>query len=89
MPDIDAEMLVDQVTMIGLVSREQLHEAKAEAGNGPADLVLRTLVRKGALTSWHLDRLKRGDPSGFFFGDAKVCFIWRRGPSRGSIAVNI
>ena len=29
MPEIDAELLVDQVTMLGLVSREQLREAMA------------------------------------------------------------
>ncbi len=74
MPDIDAQMLVDQVTMIGLVSREQLHEATVDAGEGSADSVLRMLLRKGALTSWHIDRLKKGDPGGFFFGDAKVLF---------------
>ena len=32
------------------------------------------LLRKGSLTSWQIDRLKKGDPSGFFFGDAKVLF---------------
>ena len=74
MPDIDAEMLVDQVTMLGLVSREQLHEATLDAEDASPDSVLRTLLRKGALTSWQVDRLKKGDPSGFFFGDAKVLF---------------
>ena len=32
------------------------------------------LLRKGALTSWQIDRLKKGDPSGFFYGDSKVLF---------------
>src|SRR4029077_10970029 len=74
MPDIDAEMLVDQVKLIGLVSREQLDEATAEARDRSADSVLRMLLRKGSLTSWHVDRLKKGDPSGFFFGDSKLLF---------------
>jgi serine/threonine protein kinase len=74
MPDIDAASLVDQVKMIGLVSREQLAEATMDAEDGSPDSVLRMLLRKGAITSWHLDRLKKGDPSGFFFGDAKVLF---------------
>ena len=74
MAELDAEMMVDQVTMLGLVSREQLHEATADAEDGSPDAVLRMLLRKGALTSWQIDRLKKGDPSGFFFGDAKVLF---------------
>ena len=74
MPEIDAEMMVDQVVMLGLVSREQLREAKAEAEDGSPDMTLRMLLRKGALTSWQIDRLKKGDPSGFFYGDSKVLF---------------
>jgi len=74
MPDIDAEMLVDQLKMLGLVSREQFHEATLDAEDASPDSVLRTLLRKGSLTSWQIDRLKKGDPSGFFFGDTKVLF---------------
>jgi eukaryotic-like serine/threonine-protein kinase len=74
MPDLDAESLVDQVTMLGLVSREQLREASADAEDGSPDAVLRMLLRKGWLTSWQVERLKKGDPAGFFYGDAKVLF---------------
>ncbi len=74
MADIDAEMLVDQVMMLGLISREQLHVARTDAEDGSPDAVLRMLLRKGSLTSWQIDRLKKGDPSGFFFGDSKVLF---------------
>ena len=74
MAELDAELMLDQVTMIGLVSREQLHDARTDAENGSPDAVLRMLVRKGSLTSWQLDRLRKGDPSGFFFGDSKVLF---------------
>ncbi len=74
MPDLDAESLVNQVTMLGLVSREQLREAMADAEDGSPDAVLRMLLRKGWLTSWQVERLKKGDPSGFFYGDAKVLF---------------
>jgi eukaryotic-like serine/threonine-protein kinase len=74
MAEIDAELMVDQVMMLGLVSRDQLHEATANAADGSPDTVLRMLLRKGALTSWQIDRLKKGDPSGFFFGDSKVLF---------------
>ena len=74
MPDLDAEMLVDQAVMLSLFSREQLREARAEAEDVSADAVLRMLLRKGSLTSWQIERLKKGDPSGFFYGDAKALF---------------
>ena len=74
MADIDAEMMLDQVTMLGLVSREQLHDATADAPDGSPAAVLRMLLRKGSITSWQVERLKKGDPSGFFFGDSKVLF---------------
>jgi eukaryotic-like serine/threonine-protein kinase len=74
MPELDAESLVDQVTMLGLVSREQLREAMADAEDVSPDSALRMLLRKGLLTSWQVDRLKKGDPAGFFYGDSKVLF---------------
>jgi tRNA A-37 threonylcarbamoyl transferase component Bud32/CheY-like chemotaxis protein len=74
MPELDAESLVDQVTMLGVVSREQLREAMADCEDGSPAAVLRSLLRKGWLTSWQIDRLKKGDPTGFFFGDCKVLF---------------
>jgi eukaryotic-like serine/threonine-protein kinase len=74
MPDLDAEMLIDQAVMIGLVSREQLREARAEAEDGSPDTAVRMLLRKGGLTSWQIERLKKGDPNGFFYGDAKALF---------------
>jgi eukaryotic-like serine/threonine-protein kinase len=74
MPEVDAEMMVDQVRMLGLVTPDQLREASADAEDNAPDTVLRMLLRKGALTSWQIDRLKKGDPSGFFFGDSKVLF---------------
>ena len=74
MPELDAESLVDQVSLLGLVSRDQIREATADAEDGSPDAVLRMLLRKGWFTSWQIDRLKKGDPSGFFYGDSKVLF---------------
>ncbi len=74
MPEVDADIIVDQIVMLGLVSREQLREARADAEDGSPEATLRMLVRKGALTSWQTERLKKGDPNGFFYGEAKVLF---------------
>ncbi|HZW34043.1 MAG TPA: protein kinase [Isosphaeraceae bacterium] len=99
MPELDAETLVDQVTMLGLITREQLREATADAGDVAPDAVLRTLLRKGWLTSWQIDRLKKGDPTGFFFGDCKVLFHLAEGtfarvyrgqhPAGGPVAIKV
>jgi serine/threonine protein kinase len=74
MPEIDTEMLVDQLTLIGLVSREQYREGRAEAEDGSGEALIRVLMRKGWLTSWQLERLKKGDLSGFFYGDYRALF---------------
>lgn len=74
MPEVDLENLVDQCALIGLVTREQMNEARAELEDATPDAVLRMLLRKGRVTSWQLDRLKKGNPSGFFYGDFKVLF---------------
>jgi serine/threonine protein kinase/CheY-like chemotaxis protein len=74
MPDIDLETLVDQLTLIGLVSRDQYREGRAEAEDGSGEALLRVLMRKGWLTSWQLERLKKGDPSGFFYGNYRALF---------------
>ena len=74
MSDIDPLSLADHAVMIGLVSRGQAHEAAAEAENGSLDALVKVFGRKGLLTSWQLERLKKGDIHGFFFGNYKVLF---------------
>jgi tRNA A-37 threonylcarbamoyl transferase component Bud32 len=75
MPDIDALSLADQAVLLGLVTRAQAREAVSDAEDGTLDAVVRTFLRKGLLTSWQVEKLKKGgDPSGFFFGGCKVMF---------------
>ena len=62
MPEVDIESLVDQMTLVGLISREQYREGRADAENGSAEALIRTFMRKGWITSWQLERLKKGDP---------------------------
>src|SRR5207248_1973311 len=49
-------------------------QAVAESEDGSLDAICRSFLRKGLLTSWQVDRLKKGDPSGFFYGGCKVLF---------------
>src|SRR3954454_22352896 len=74
MPELDAEMLAEQAVMLGLVSQEQSFLAKTDADDGSPEALVRALLRKGWLTSWQIERLNKGDPSGFFYGGCKVLF---------------
>jgi eukaryotic-like serine/threonine-protein kinase len=74
MAEVDIESLVDQLTLIGLITREQYREGRADADDGSGEALIRTLMRKGWLTSWQLERLKKGDPSSFFYGNYRALF---------------
>jgi serine/threonine protein kinase/ActR/RegA family two-component response regulator len=74
MPEFDAETLAEHAVLFGLVEREQARAAKNDAEDGTADALLRSMLRKGMLTSWQVERLQKGDPNGFFFGGCKVLF---------------
>jgi tRNA A-37 threonylcarbamoyl transferase component Bud32 len=74
MAELEAQDVVQQAVLLGLIRKEQATEAVSEAEDGSLEAISRTLLRKGMLTSWQLERLKKGDPSGFFFGDCKVLF---------------
>lgn len=74
MAELDTEDMLDKVTLIGLATREQCQAARAEATDNSAEAVLRVLLRKGRLTSWQLEKLRKGNPAGFFFGEYKVLF---------------
>ena len=72
--EIDAQTLLEQAALIGLITRTQAKQAQADATDGSFDAVARELIRKDLLTAWQLEKLKKGDPSGFFFGNCKVLF---------------
>src|SRR4051812_27254519 len=74
MPEFDAETLAEHAVMFGLVNKDQAKEAKNDAEDGTPDALLRMMLRKGMLTSWQVERLQKGDPSGFFYGGCKVLF---------------
>lgn len=74
MAEFDAETFSEQTVLIGLLTREQVRLAMNEAEDGTLDALTRTLVRKGFLTGWQVDKLKKGEVSGFFFGGNKVLF---------------
>jgi eukaryotic-like serine/threonine-protein kinase len=74
MVSFDAGSLADQVVLLGLATREQVREARDDAEDGSLDALTRSLTRKGLLTSWQLDKISKGETSGFLFGGYKVLF---------------
>jgi tRNA A-37 threonylcarbamoyl transferase component Bud32 len=71
---LDAASLLDHAILLGLITPEQARSARTEAEDGGLDTICRVLLRKGYLTSWQLERVKKGDSAGFFFGGCKVLF---------------
>jgi len=74
MTEIDAQTLLEQAVLIGLLTRDQAQIARGEAADGSVEAVARILLRKDFLTAWQFEKLKKGDPGGFFFGGCKVLF---------------
>ncbi len=100
MPAIDAEALADTAVLLGLISREELRGARDEADDGSGEALARALLRKGLLTSWQVDRLNKGEHSGFFYGGCKILFHiaegtfarvyrGRKQPGNQSVAVKV
>jgi eukaryotic-like serine/threonine-protein kinase len=74
MTEIDAQTFLEQAALIGLITRNQAQEARADALDGSVDAVARVLLRRDILTAWQVERLKKGDLSGFEYGGCKVLF---------------
>lgn len=74
MTDIDAQTFLESAALIGLINRGQGQEARSEAADGSVDAVARILLRKDLLTAWQVEKLKKGDLTGFHYGGCKVLF---------------
>ncbi len=74
MTEIDTQTFLEQATLIGLLTRDQAMEAQADAADGSVDAVARILLRRDILTAWQVEKLKKGELSGFHFGGFKVLF---------------
>ena len=74
MTEIDAQTFLEQASLIGLITRDQAMEARADATDGSVDAVARALLRRDILTAWQVEKLKKGDLNGFHFGGCKVLF---------------
>jgi tRNA A-37 threonylcarbamoyl transferase component Bud32 len=74
MSELDAESLLHTATLLGLVTKEEAREAKLEAEDGSLEALVKSLQRKELLTRWQVDKLRKGEHSGFFYGGCVVLF---------------
>ena len=72
-----AEQLAQRVFDLGLIADRQLQQMWGELGSRhvASDDFLQLLVRREILTNYQVERLLKGEKSGFFFGDYKVLYL--------------
>ena len=77
MIQLSAEQVGQRALDLGLIDERQLQEVWASFGARVVsrDDVVQTLVRRGLLTNYQVDKLLRGDKEGFFYGDYKVLYL--------------
>jgi serine/threonine protein kinase len=75
MADLDAVLVGQLAARVGLVTPDQLQEAKHELGisRDPEEL-LRIFERKGQLTPWQSAKLLKGDVDGYFMGGYRILY---------------
>ena len=72
-----AEQLAQRVFDLGLITDRQLQQIWGELGSRhvASDDFLQMLVRREILTNYQVERLLKGEKTGFFFGDYKVLYL--------------
>ena len=74
MAEIDAATLAERSVLLGLVTQDQAFQAREDAADGTFEALASAFLRKGLLTSYQIERMKKNDLGGFFFGGCKVLF---------------
>jgi eukaryotic-like serine/threonine-protein kinase len=76
MSQLNAEQVAQASFDLGLLNERQLQEVWAALGSRhvPLDDLLQVLVRREYMTKFQVERVMRGDRSGFFYGPYKVLY---------------
>lgn len=77
MSEMTAEKLGQKITDAGLLDSRQLESVWGELGTRevPLDQFTSLLMRRDLLTNFQLDRLLKGERSGYFYGNFKVLYL--------------
>lgn len=71
------ETFAQRVQQLGLAEQREIDLARAELGSGDitVDELVRSMLRNGLLTTLQLDKIMRGESTGFFFGEYKLLYL--------------
>ncbi|HQU47056.1 MAG: hypothetical protein B7Z73_14515, partial [Planctomycetia bacterium 21-64-5] len=77
MAEFTAEQIAQRAFDLDLLNERQLQEIWGDFGrrNVPADEFVQFVLRRELLTNFQLDRLLKGERSGYFYGDYKVLYM--------------
>ncbi len=77
MGQMTAEQFAQRAFDLGLVTERELREAWAAFGRRdvPLEELVQYLVGRESLTNYQVDKILKGDKSGFFYGDYKVLYL--------------
>ena len=77
MVDFTPEELASRIVDLGLAEMSAVEAARAELGTGESTTAdfIKILHGKGLLTNLQLDKLKKGDRAGYFYGKYKVLYL--------------
>ena len=77
MADLSAEKLAQRAFDLGLVDERQLDVLRSDLGplEGNTEDFRRVASRRDLLTNYQIDRLLKGERTGFFYGDYKVLYL--------------
>jgi eukaryotic-like serine/threonine-protein kinase len=72
-----AEQVAQRAFDLGLLDERQLRDVWGSFGSHtvPIEEFLQTLVRREFLTNYQVERLMKGDRTGFFFGEYRVLYL--------------
>lgn len=72
-----AEDFATRATELGLVTIQQMSTiwSQVRQGDVTVDEMISLLMRKGLLTKFQVDRLLKGETTGYFYGDFKVLYM--------------
>src|SRR3954447_18611781 len=92
MSELTAEKLAQRIADTNVIDSRQLDAVFGELGSRDVPLAdfSSILLRRGLVTNFQLDRLLKGERSGYFYGDYKVLYLVGTGTfARVYRAVNI
>lgn len=77
MPEWNAEQLAQRAFDLNLLNQRQLEQVWGDLGSRevPADALKSVLLRRELVTNFQLERLLRGERSGYFYGNYKVLYL--------------